>query len=88
VHALVDSHLLVELASSPKQQLTSSLKENPRLRAAADEMRKQGLKVGDAVSEAIKSMDESDFMKNVRSQAACTFHAHFYLAVQSVLCCF
>ena len=28
-------------------------------------MRKQGIKVSDAVSEALKSMEESDFMRNV-----------------------
>jgi hypothetical protein len=28
-------------------------------------MRKQGVKISDAVSEAIKAMDESDFMRNV-----------------------
>ena len=43
--------------------MTSSLKENPRLRAAAEEMKKQGVKIGDAVSEAMKAMDESDFMR-------------------------
>lgn len=47
-------------------QLTSSIKENPRLRAAADELKKQGIKVGDAVSEALKSMEESELMRAVR----------------------
>lgn len=46
-------------------QLASSIKENPRLRAAADELRKQGVKVGDAVSEALKSMEESELMRAV-----------------------
>lgn len=48
------------------RQLTSSIKENPRLRAAAEELRKGGVKVSDAVSEAIKSMEESDWMRSVR----------------------
>lgn len=47
------------------RQLTSSIKENPRLRAAAEELRKGGLKVSDAVSEAIKSMEESEWMRSV-----------------------
>ena len=46
-------------------QLTSSIKENPRLRAAAEELKKTGVKVGDAVSEALKSMEESDVMRAV-----------------------
>ena len=46
-------------------QLTSSIKENPRLRAAADELRKTGVKVGDAVAEALKTMEESDVMRAV-----------------------
>jgi hypothetical protein len=46
-------------------QLTSSIKENPKLRAAAEELKKTGVKVGDAVSEALKSMEESDIMRAV-----------------------
>lgn len=48
-------------------QLTSSIKENPKLRAAAEELKKTGIKVGDAVSEALKSMEESEIMRAVRS---------------------
>ena len=47
-------------------QLTSSIKENPRLRAAAEELKKAGVKVGDAVSEALKTMEESEIMRAVR----------------------
>lgn len=47
-------------------QLSSSIKENPRLRAAAEELRKQGIKVSDAVGEAVKAMEESDLMRSVR----------------------
>ncbi len=36
------------------------------MRAAAEELRKTGVKVGDAVSEALKSMEESDLMRTVR----------------------
>ena len=46
-------------------QLTSSIKENPRLRAAAEELKRQGGKVGDAVGEALKSMEESEIMRAV-----------------------
>lgn len=46
-------------------QLTSFIKENPRLIAAAHELRKTGVKVGDAVSEALKSMEESEVMRVV-----------------------
>ena len=46
-------------------QLTSSIKENPQLRAAAEELKKRGVKVGDAVSEALKTMEESDLVRAV-----------------------
>ncbi len=46
-------------------QLTSSIKENPRLRAAAEELRNAGIKVGDAVGEALRTMEESDVMRAV-----------------------
>jgi len=51
--------------SSAALQLTSSIKENPRLRAAAEELKKTGVKVGDAVSEALKTMEESELMRAV-----------------------
>lgn len=51
--------------SSTALQLTSSIKENPRLRAAAEELKKTGVKVGDAVSEALKTMEESEIMRAV-----------------------
>ena len=47
-------------------QLTSSIKENPKLRAAAEELRKTGVKVGDAVGEALRTMEESEVMRAVR----------------------
>lgn len=55
--------------------MTSSIKENPRLRAAAEELKKTGVKVGDAVSEALKSMEESEVMRAVRH--AITSHRCF-----------
>ena len=54
------------LAQRQLSQLTSSIKENPRLRAAAEELKKTGVKVGDAVSEALKTMEESEIMRAVR----------------------
>lgn len=41
------------------------IKENPRLQQAADDLRKTGVKVGDAVSEALKTMEESELMRAV-----------------------
>jgi import inner membrane translocase subunit TIM44 len=52
-------------AAYERARLTSSIKENPRLRAAAEELKKTGVKVGDAVGEALKSMEESDVMRAV-----------------------
>ena len=46
-----------------RARLASSIKENPRLRAAAEQLRKSGVKVGDAVSEALKTMEESEVMR-------------------------
>ena len=48
-------------------QLTSSIKEDPKLRAAVEELWKAGVQVGDAVSEAFKSMEESEVMRAVRT---------------------
>ncbi len=46
-------------------KLASSIKENPKLRAAAEELKKAGHKVSDAVSETLKTMEESDVMRAV-----------------------
>jgi hypothetical protein len=43
------------------------------LRAAAEELKKTGVKVGDAVSEALKTMEESEIMRAVRKQSS-TLH--------------
>ncbi|KDQ19551.1 hypothetical protein BOTBODRAFT_41719 [Botryobasidium botryosum FD-172 SS1] len=53
-----------------RARLISSIKENPKLRAAADELRKQGVKVGDAVAEAVKTMEESDVMRALSRASA------------------
>ncbi|KII87472.1 hypothetical protein PLICRDRAFT_112524 [Plicaturopsis crispa FD-325 SS-3] len=57
-------------AAYERARLTSSIKENPRLRAAADELRKQGIKVGDAVGEALKAMEESEVMRALSRASA------------------
>ena len=59
-----------ELTSGPSEQLTSSIKENPRLRAAAEELRKAGVKVGDAVTEALKTMEESELVRAISRASA------------------
>ncbi|RDB15850.1 Mitochondrial import inner membrane translocase subunit tim44 [Hypsizygus marmoreus] len=57
-------------AAYERARLTSSIKENPRLRAAAEELRKTGVKVGDAVSEALKTMEESELMRAISRASA------------------
>ncbi|KIK08862.1 hypothetical protein K443DRAFT_671921 [Laccaria amethystina LaAM-08-1] len=52
-------------AAYERARLTSSIKENPRLRAAAEELKKTGVKVGDAVTEALKTMEESEVMRAI-----------------------
>ncbi|KAI0641900.1 mitochondria import inner membrane translocase TIM44 subunit [Trametes meyenii] len=53
-----------------RARLTSSIKENPRLRAAAEELRKTGVKVGDAVGEALRTMEESEIMRAISRASA------------------
>jgi len=57
-------------AAYERARLTSSIKENPRLRAAAEELKKGGVKVGDAVSEALKTMEESDLARAISRATA------------------
>ncbi|KAJ4471969.1 mitochondria import inner membrane translocase TIM44 subunit [Lentinula aciculospora] len=57
-------------AAYERARLTSSIKENPRLRAAAEELRKTGVKVNDAVGEALKSMEESELMRAISKASA------------------
>ncbi|KAJ3743297.1 mitochondria import inner membrane translocase TIM44 subunit [Lentinula raphanica] len=57
-------------AAYERARLTSSIKENPRLRAAAEELRKTGVKVSDAVGEALKTMEESDLMRAISKASA------------------
>lgn len=57
-------------AAYERARLTSSIKENPRLRAAAEELKKRGVKVGDAVSEALKTMEESELARAISRATA------------------
>ncbi|KAI8985563.1 mitochondria import inner membrane translocase TIM44 subunit [Trametes punicea] len=55
-----------------RARLTSSIKENPRLRAAAEELRKAGIKVGDAVGEALRTMEESELISRASAALSST----------------
>ncbi|KAF8074738.1 import inner membrane translocase subunit tim44 [Lyophyllum atratum] len=71
VDKLQDSEAMKKArAAYERARLTSSIKENPRLRAAAEELKKTGVKVGDAVSEALKTMEESELMRAVSRASA------------------
>ena len=48
-----------------RARITSILRENPRLREAADEMKRSGVKVSDAVGEALRQVEESEFLRAV-----------------------
>lgn len=54
------------LAISPSVQLAASIKENPKLAAAAEELRKAGIGLNDAVAHALKGMEETAFVRTVR----------------------
>jgi hypothetical protein len=49
------------------------------LRAAAEELKKTGVKVGDAVSEALKAMEESDIMRAVSCYVSAPLLFPFFL---------
>ncbi|KAF4570091.1 protein translocase subunit [Pleurotus pulmonarius] len=71
VDKLQDSEAMKKArAAYERARLTSSIKENPRLRAAAEELKKTGVKVGDAVSEALKTMEESEVMRVISKASA------------------
>ncbi|KAG5634176.1 hypothetical protein H0H81_003052, partial [Sphagnurus paluster] len=71
VDKLQDSEAMKKAkAAYERARLTSSIKENPRLRAAAEELKKTGLKVGDAVSETLRTMEESELMRAISKASA------------------
>ncbi|CAE6433104.1 unnamed protein product [Rhizoctonia solani] len=53
-----------------RARLTSSIKENPRLRAAAEELKKNGIKISDAVGEAVRSLEASGFYQGITRATA------------------
>ena len=49
-----------------RARITTLLKNNPKLQEAADEMKRSGVKVSDAVGEALRQVEESEFLRAVR----------------------
>ncbi|KZP30586.1 TIM44 subunit of mitochondria import inner membrane translocase [Athelia psychrophila] len=71
VDKLQDSEALKKArAMYERARLTTMIKENPRLQKAAEDLRDTGLKVGDAVSEALKTMEESELMRAISRASA------------------
>ncbi|GAA5981373.1 hypothetical protein JCM11641_005298 [Rhodosporidiobolus odoratus] len=52
-----------------RARLTASIKENPRLAAAAEELRKAGIGLNDAVGHALKGMEETAFVRTLSKSA-------------------
>lgn len=52
-------------AAYERMRIVTALKENPRLQAAASQLKKSGGKVGDAVGEALKQMEESELARTL-----------------------
>lgn len=50
-------------AAYERMRIVSSLKENPKLQAAAAQLKQSGGKVGDAVGEALKQLEESELAR-------------------------
>ncbi|CAE6417278.1 unnamed protein product, partial [Rhizoctonia solani] len=53
-----------------RARLTSSIKENPRLREAAEELKRNGIKISDAVGEAVRSLEASGFYQGITRATA------------------
>ncbi|KAI5454953.1 protein translocase subunit [Naganishia albida] len=71
VDKLADSEAMKKAREAyEKARLRSSLENNPRLKAAADEMKKAGLKISDGVAEAMKAVEESELMRNIAKASA------------------
>lgn len=54
-----------------RARIITSIKENPRLQKAADQLRKNGGQVSDAVGAALRQMEDSELIKGVRSVFEC-----------------
>ena len=50
-----------------RARIITSIKENPRLQKAAEQLRKSGGQVGDAVGTALKQIEDSELIKGVSS---------------------
>ncbi|GJN90363.1 hypothetical protein Rhopal_003374-T1 [Rhodotorula paludigena] len=60
-----------------RARLTASIKENPRLAAAAEELRKAGIGLNDAVAHALKGMEETAFVRTLSRSARAVGDAAF-----------
>ncbi|KAJ9126675.1 hypothetical protein QFC24_001705 [Naganishia onofrii] len=71
VDKLADSETMKKAKEAyEKARLKSSLENNPRLKAAAEEMKKAGLSIADGVAEAMKAVEESELMRNIAKASA------------------
>ncbi|GAA5932972.1 hypothetical protein JCM3775_005279 [Rhodotorula graminis] len=52
-----------------RARLAASIKENPKLAAAAEELRKAGIGLNDAVAHALKGMEETAFVRTLSKSA-------------------
>jgi len=52
--------------------LAASIKENPRLAAAANELKRAGISINDAVGTALKGMEETAFVRTVSPYSSYT----------------
>lgn len=53
-----------------RSRIVASIKENPKLRAAAEEMKRQGLRISDGVSDALQQVEDSEFMRQLTKTSA------------------
>ena len=63
---LCNVHIVTNFLERSKLIDNHKTQENPRLRAAAEELKNCGVKIGDAVSEALKTIEESELARVVR----------------------
>ena len=52
-------------AAYERMRIVASIKDNPRLQAAAEQLRKSGGQVSSAVGETLKQMEDSELIKGV-----------------------
>ncbi|WFD43448.1 protein translocase subunit [Malassezia psittaci] len=52
-----------------RARIISSIKHNPRLQAAAEQLRKSGGQVGGAISATLKQMEESEIMRSISAMS-------------------